>query len=658
MIPKIIALLIIYIFFFFQFNVFIYSNQNDLKEENFENNSINEIINFDSLTFSIFPLDNTINENVIYFSLSNFSYIVSFRFNIIQVKYSIVAYYQNNTLITPSDITLLHDLHLICHIFEINSNLSIDSLAFIHQNKYFKCIEYINIYEKIYFGVLIYKSKNRTLNKTSFMNFSHYFFSSDIFNYNQHYYKIDKLFDPLFIKKQFYLKNKIESVNLKNLYIKPPQCNTKSNIASQFNEWKFLNIFNHYFCFCRGNDCLLHNLINYKNSTQICKYKFYLYLIEENNYLYNKTDYLLFDFPGNFNSFDDAFPVFRKLIASKKNAYYMTINKNILKNINNNAKYYNNIIKGNFINGDFLEKYLTLFLRLKAVISGAEYFSFNNIFYYIKYITFISLTHGLNYFKVDLFNTYYGKLRYNKLVISTSEKIISLAIENGWRENDLIKICLPKWDKLDRIKKKKKRLKKKNKSIFFFFTWRLWQKNISDDVKLKSDYFKNIIELMNNDFLIDSLKENKIDLYFCLHHMLEIYKDRLNFGNINIKFIKQNEIFNRILNSDLLVTDFSSIIFEFIYQNKPFVMFIPDSEDSNISNFYSKNYFNLIKDLKRGSIEFMNKYFNINEVIDKIIYYIHNNFQIEQDLSNFYKSFNLTCGNNTLKFINYLENLA
>ena len=333
----------------------------------------------------------------------------------------------------------------------------------------------------------------------------------------------------------------------------------------------------------------------------------------------------------------------------------MTINNLLFQNNNVNEYFNNHIIKGNFINGDFLEKYFGLILRLKAVISGAEYISFNNLFYEISYITFISLTHGLNYFKKNLFKSYYGNNRYNKLVISTSEKIISLALKNGWKEVDLIKICLPKWDKLDKMKKNENKLK--NRSVFFFFTWREWKENINEEAKLSSQYFQKIIELLNDEMLINSLKNNGITLYFCLHHMFNIYKDRLDFRNSNIRFINQTDIFRTIQNSYLLVTDFSSIIFEFIYQNKPFVMFIPDSEDPNIGKLYSHDYFQLIKDLKQGKIDFMNKYFTINQTVFRIIDYINNDFNIETDLLDFYKSFNLTCGNNTMKFINYLENL-
>ena len=197
--------------------------------------------------------------------------------------------------------------------------------------------------------------------------------------------------------------------------------------------------------------------------------------------------------------------------------------------------------------------------------------------------------------------------------------IIYLAVQNGWEEKDLIKICLPKWDKINEFKKRNITT---NKSIFFFFTWRVWNKNITDEMKIKSIYFQNIIELINNKILNEFLNKKGITINFCLHHMLEIFVNKLNLRNRKIKYIKQNEIFQNIMKSSLLVTDFSSIIFEFIYQKKPYIMYIPDSEDPNIDIFYDKDYFNLIKRLKDGSVFFMNKYFSINHVVDKIIYYI------------------------------------
>ena len=655
MIAKILVLLLIYLFFFCHNDYSIYSfkkecfvSSNEL--DRLEKYNINKISYSNNFLIPLYKCGNDFNINEIFFKLSNISYIINYRFNIIQIEYHILFYHKNLSFIIPSDLSLNYNLHIFCHINLIKSNSSIDSLAFIHSNEYFKCVEFVNIKEEINFGAIIYDSNN----STCCINFTQYFFNENIFNYDKCYIQNNKLFSPLFLRKDFYLNYKNIS-NFKKLYISKPECNTKSNIAKKKDEWKFSNIYNHYFCYCYGHNCFYYYLYNYRNITQICKYKFYLSLIDENQNLYNKTDYLLADFPGDFQSFDDAYPIFKELIKLKKKAYYMTINKKIFSKMNVN-KYMNQfIIKGNMINGDFLEKYFGLILRLKAVISGAEYFYFNNLFYNIDFITFISLTHGINYFKANLFNSYYGSNRYNKLVISTSGKIIFLAKKYGWKDINLIKICLPKWDKFDNIKNKK--IKRKNRSIFFFFTWRQWKKNINEEVILKSQYFQKIVELLNDKLLSDSLKNNEITVYFCLHHMLNIYKNKINFGNNNIKFIEQTKIFKTIIKSDLLVTDFSSIIFEFMYQKKPFIMFLPDSEDSNINKLYDSNYYKLIRDLKEGKIDFMNKYFTVNQTVDKIISYINNNFKIENELFDFYQSFNLTCGNNTSKFINYLENL-
>ena len=61
--------------------------------------------------------------------------------------------------------------------------------------------------------------------------------------------------------------------------------------------------------------------------------------------------------------------------------------------------------------------------------------------------------------------------------------------------------------------------------------------------------------------------------------------------------------------------------------------------------------------MKNGSIEFENKYFDAEKVINKIIYYIKNDFKLEEKLINFYDSFRLKKTNYINIFINYLKNL-
>ena len=61
--------------------------------------------------------------------------------------------------------------------------------------------------------------------------------------------------------------------------------------------------------------------------------------------------------------------------------------------------------------------------------------------------------------------------------------------------------------------------------------------------------------------------------------------------------------------------------------------------------------------MKNGTIIFENKYTNLNETINKIIYYINNNFNLEPKLVKFYDSFGFKNGSNINIFIEYLKNL-
>ena len=162
---------------------------------------------------------------------------------------------------------------------------------------------------------------------------------------------------------------------------------------------------------------------------------------------------------------------------------------------------------------------------------------------------------------------------------------------------------------------------------------------------------------MNNDLVKQKINDNKIAIFFSLHHMFKRYRKNLKRINANINFVYQNKIFECLKKSNLVVTDFSSVIFDVIYQRKPFIMYVPDAEDDNISFLYDDDYYNLINSLKNDSIAFENKFFKINEVVNKIIYYINNNYRLDSKLEIFYKTFGFECKNNTQKFINYLDNL-
>ena len=587
----------------------------------------------------------------LFLNLTPINYYYSYKFNIIEIEFNIAFYDKNKNLIIPSNLVLYNDLHIVCFIKK-EFNINIYSLSNIYKNKYINCVEYFNLNEKVKIGIIIFKNNEKIA--------TFYFFDHKSINYNDLNHINDNKFDYLIINSNYIstIKKKENSIInnlilLNNISITNPFCLPKELAAEKKDIWTFKNIYNHYFCFCYGKDCL------YDNIPQECKYLLYLTIINDNKNLYNKTDYLLADFLFENRAPGDAYLLFKEMIKRNISSHYVTERKDIYDEFNSSDNGSLTIIpiinKQYNITGNTLEKYLDLFLKLKAVISGAEFYSIYNIFYNIDYITFICLGHGVNYFKSFLFNDYYGCKRYNKIILP-SNIIIEIAKKYGWTDDNIIKIGLPKWDFFDNYRNEISRLSNKtnvftNNSIFIMFTWR----DLNNGENLSNFYFNNIVNLLNNSKLNKALGNN-ITLYISLHHNLLDKKNMLNL-NGNIHYVKQEDILECLTKCNLLITDFSSVIFDFIYQKKPTIIYIPDSDDSNLKNIYTKEYYDVINGLKNDSIYFENKFFNIEDTITKIIYYINNNFKIEKKLEIFYDQFEFNGKNRINTLINYLKSL-
>ena len=603
-------------------------------------NSIIKIKCFNNLSFDFFLIN----------------YSISFKFNISKLEYILDFYDKKNNSIMPSYLTLYHKLHIFCLTKDMKKNISIFSMPTIEKNRFYKCIEYSKLNESLKLGFSLYKINNYK------EYFSKLLFVNKIINYNDLLSIKDSEYEPFFLLEKYKKlecriknnnkeKNLKENLLLKQSYIRIPNFDIKLSLKVKENIWFFNNIYNDYFCFFKFNK--ISDFL-YNNISQKCKYYLYLNIIDINRNIYNKTDYLFADFSSPETAPGEAFLIFNEMRKQNLKVHYMTKREDIYKNFSNyNITSKNNIIfDSQYINGNFLEKYLEIILKLKSTISGAKIFSINNLFYNIEYITYICLGHGISYLKDFLYIDYYSRNIYNKILIPNSNILISNAKKYGWLDSNIIKIGLPRWDIFSYYNRKIN--SSKSRSIFMMFTWRDLKKD-NNQSHISQFYFKNIIELINNYALDIILKDNNITLHFCLHHMLEKYKPLLNI-NKNIKYIDQTEIIEYLINSDLIITDFSSVIFDFIFRKKPYIIFIPDSEDVDLQNIYSKPYYDKINYLKNGSF-FENRFIKVKNVVDKIIYYINNNFELDLKMSNFYDYINLKSENNINNFIKYLKNL-
>ena len=442
---------------------------------NFINFEVNHKINMNK--YYLYDYFKSINNYSEYFTLIDINYIFSFKFQIVKIEYYIGFYDKNNNLIFPSDLTLYTNLHLFCYIEIPNFNISLNSYANIN-NYYYKCIEYYNIEEKLKFGIKIFQTND---NFENIQNSKIFFFSETNFNYDNLIYINNHIFDPIILNENFISMTinmidlkKNETLRLKKSYIRYPLCILKRNAILTENIWRFVNIYNEYFCLCKGFNCLKAK--NYQSN----KYLFYLNVIDNNRNAFKKSDYLFIDFIFAELSSDDAYPVFREMEKRNFPVHYLTEKTDIYNEHCLNKTECLSVIKVNrdnfTLNGDFLEKYLNIILKLKQVISNSgTYFNYiTNLFYNIEYIMYISITHGVCYFKFFLYNDYecYGRKKIDKILIPPIEEIISVAKKHGWENKNIIKLNLPKWDKYKLVYNKDFNSDININCILIMFTWR------------------------------------------------------------------------------------------------------------------------------------------------------------------------------------------
>ena len=202
------------------------------------------------------------------FNVINPELYYSKKFDIMKFSYQVEVFDFKNNLILPSDLTLYYNLHIICFI-KINNTININSFPSIERNKYFKCIEIVKLNERIKFGIIFYETEN---NGTINNDYAPYYVSTNLFNY---YCENDTMFDSLKINNEYLIlknpmKYKYSPQKLKKLYVSHPFFNLRRNLFKKENQWNFINIFNDYYCSCKGFNCM--NLIS-----RNCKY-FFLYL--------------------------------------------------------------------------------------------------------------------------------------------------------------------------------------------------------------------------------------------------------------------------------------------------------------------------------------------------------------------------------------------
>lgn len=353
---------------------------------------------------------------------------------------------------------------------------------------------------------------------------------------------------------------------------------------------------------------------------------------------YKKPIWIVSDRPDMAN--DNGLHMFRYLVEKEKNAkVYFAVSKKS-KDLNK-LKSIGKVLKLETL------KYKMRFLHASKIISSQanEYVisAFDKEKQFLKDLykfNFVFLQHGI--IKNDLSEWLHKQNKNISLFITSAKTEYESIINGNYAYNDrIVKLTgIPRYDELY------KNVNQVKKQLVFMPTWRkdLAGKEINNlgerayNEKFKtSKYCKFYNKLINDEKLLKCLKEHEYTGKFFIHPTLKIQAKDFK-GNKYIEVSEEIADYQKeFKEGKMLITDFSSVAFDFAYLKKPVIYTQFDTEEYYKNAMYIKGYFDDKNDGFGPVCE------NYEETVDTIIKYIENDCKLEEKyeerINNFYYKF-------------------
>ncbi|MEZ2457735.1 CDP-glycerol glycerophosphotransferase family protein [Salinicoccus roseus] len=233
----------------------------------------------------------------------------------------------------------------------------------------------------------------------------------------------------------------------------------------------------------------------------------------------------------------------------------------------------------------------------------------------------VFLQHGVLGRKPVEYDKKYYDLPFDLFIVSsTPEKEDVVMRKMGYEEDEVAVTGLARFDLLPHHNE--------TRDILLMPTWRDWIN--TDDAFLNSTYYARYHSLIHNERLNRLLEENDVHLNFYPHYRAQRYfnDEYLDQGK-NIHFIRLGErtVQDLLIAHSLLITDYSSVSFDFTLMNKPVVYYHFDARQ-----FFRQGRLRPLSQTFIGDIAKKEE-----DLVDAIEIYIRNGFQPrEVDLSSIF----------------------
>ena len=275
---------------------------------------------------------------------------------------------------------------------------------------------------------------------------------------------------------------------------------------------------------------------------------------------------------------------------------------------------------GNVVNYRSLKHYL-LFIAAEYKISTHIMGYSPNVNYYSRFADRlhlkghrIFLQHGVT--KDDLPGLYRNKTNLDIFICGAKPEFDFVKGKFGYHDGEVKYTGLARFDALHDVKLKKQ--------ILCMPTWRTYLK-FDPTIKIEeSEYVKTWNSLLKNEELISALRKNNIQLVFYPHYELQEHLSVFlsDCKEVIIADFENYDVQQLLKESQLLITDYSSVFFDFAYMEKPVIYFQFDS-NRFFSEHYSKGYFDPVK-MGFGEVIYDEK-----DVVETVLRYIDTSFTMQ-----------------------------
>lgn len=210
----------------------------------------------------------------------------------------------------------------------------------------------------------------------------------------------------------------------------------------------------------------------------------------------------------------------------------------------------------------------------------------------------IFLQHGITKDKFPILDFHYKSCNIDYFVTSTKKEYDFIKKTYEYPDNAIGCIGLARFDFLHTTHTVKKQL-------LVMPTWRRWLDNgnisysLSDPMHFcNSDYFSAYAKMLSDDTLIQKLRSRGYQLVFYPHYKMQPFVERFRVFQNDVVVIADKSAFDvqeLLMSSCMMVTDYSSVFFDFAYMNKP-VAYYQFDKDAFRNTHYAEGYFSYEND--------------------------------------------------------------